>query len=119
MYYKISFSNRIAIFEQAIVKKLKIVSYQDPSKVAEGLSYIWDESQKWQKIASKIGLDDKTAKTTLKLIIDRRNLIVHEADIDLSTNQKYLIDKDDCQQITNFLDRCGEKIVNLVILADN
>lgn len=107
------------IFEQAIIKKLKIVSYQDPTKVAEGLSYIWDEGQKWQKIASKIGMDDKTAKTTLKLIVDRRNSIVHEADIDPSTNQKYLIDKDDCQQTTDFLDRCGEEIVNLVVLADN
>ena len=103
------------IFEQAIIKKLKIVSYQDPIKVAEGLSYIWDEGQKWQKIATKIGMNDKTAKTTLKLIVDRRNSIVHEADIDPSTNQKYLIDKSDCQQTTDFLSRCGEEIVNLVI----
>ena len=29
------------IFEQAIFKKLKTFSYQEPGKVAEGLSYIW------------------------------------------------------------------------------
>ncbi|MHC5756065.1 MAG: HEPN domain-containing protein [Nostoc sp.] len=103
------------IFEQAIVKKLKIVSYQDPEKVAEGLSYIWDEKQKWQQIAIKMGTDDKTAKTTLKLIVNRRNSIVHEADIDPSTDQKYSISKNECQSITNFLYKCGEEIVGLVL----
>lgn len=103
------------IFEQAIVKKLKTISYQDPEKVAEGLSYIWDEKQKWQKIAIKMATDDKTAKTTLKLIVDRRNTIVHEADIEPSTNQKYSISKTECLSITEFLGRCGEEIVNLVV----
>jgi RiboL-PSP-HEPN len=103
------------IFEQAIVKKLKIFSYQDPDKVSEGLSYIWEEKQKWQKIALKMATDDRTAKTTLKLITNRRNLIAHEADIDPSTNQKYPISKLECQSITEFLCKCGEAIVDLVV----
>jgi len=103
------------IFEQAIVKRLKTVSYQDPEKVAEGLSYIWEEKQKWQKIAVKMMTSDNTAKTTLKLIISRRNSIVHEADIDPSTNQKYSISKTECQSITEFLCKCGEAIVDLVV----
>ncbi|MEH1907146.1 HEPN domain-containing protein [Nostoc sp.] len=102
------------IFEQAIVKKLKIISYQEPEKVADGLSYIWNEKQKWQQIAIKMGIDDKVAKTTLKLIVDRRNSIVHEADIDLSIGKKYSINKIECQSITNFLFKCGEEIVGLV-----
>ena len=103
------------IFEQAIVKKLKTISYQDPEKVAEGLSYIWEEKQKWQKIALKMAIDDKTAKTTLKLIVDRRNAIVHEADINFLTNHKYSISMTECQSITEFLYRCGEEIVALVV----
>ena len=103
------------IFEKAIIEKLKTISYQDPKKVAEGLSYIWDEKQKWQKIAIGMATDDKTVRTTLKLIVDRRNTIVHEADINPSTNQKYSIDKNECQSITEFLCKCGEKIVSLVI----
>ena len=102
------------IFEQAVFNKLKTISYQEPEKVAQGLSYIWDEKQKWQKIASKMEMDDKTAKTTLKLIVARRNAIVHEADIDISTNQKYSINKLECQSITDFLSRCGQEIVSLV-----
>jgi RiboL-PSP-HEPN len=103
------------IFEQAIVKKLKTFSYQDPDKVSEGLSYIWEEKQKWQKIALKMAIDNETAKTTLKLITNRRNLIAHEADINPETNQKYSISKWDCQSITEFLCKCGEAIVDLVV----
>jgi len=102
------------IFEQAIIKKLKIVSYQDPDKVSEGLSYIWEEKQKWKKIAAKMMMDDSTAKKTLKLIASRRNSIVHEADIDPSTNLKYSISKSECQSITEFLYQCGEAIVDLL-----
>jgi hypothetical protein len=40
------------IFEQAIFRKLKTISYQEPGKIAEGLSYIWEEKQKWQKISN-------------------------------------------------------------------
>src|ERR1700694_6058044 len=43
------------LFEQEIARKLKIVSYQDPQKVADGLSYIWDEKDKWVKIGQQMG----------------------------------------------------------------
>jgi hypothetical protein len=102
-------------FEQAIFRKLKTISYQEPSKIAEGLSYIWEEKQKWQKISAEIGLSDKDVKTQLKLIANRRNTIVHESDIDISSNSKYLIDKNDCKAITDFLEQCGEAIVKLII----
>ncbi|MBR8826831.1 MAG: hypothetical protein DSM107014_02830 [Gomphosphaeria aponina SAG 52.96 = DSM 107014] len=105
------------IFEEAVFKKLKTISYQEPEKVAEGLSYIWNEKQKWQQIALKMELDDKTAKNTLKLIADRRNSIVHEADIKPGTNKKYSIHQTDIQSITDFLGQCGKEIVGLVVLS--
>lgn len=103
------------VFEQAIFRKLKIVSYQDPVKVADGLSYIWDEGQKWQKISEKMAQPDNVVRTTLKLIADRRNSIVHEADIDPLTNEKLDITKVECENLTNFLHRCGNEIAGLVI----
>ncbi|MDP3848268.1 MAG: HEPN domain-containing protein [Pseudomonas sp.] len=102
------------IFEQAIFRKLKIVSYQDPAKVADGLSYIWDEGQKWQKISEKMTQPDNVVRTTLKLIADRRNTIVHEADIDPITNEKLSITKVECEELTSFLHRCGNEIAKLV-----
>lgn len=102
------------IFEQAISRKLKSVSYQDPAKVADGLSYIWDESQKWQRIAMIMKMTDSDARTTLKLIVDRRNAIVHEADIDPTTNAKLPINQAECRYITDFLELCGTSIAGLV-----
>lgn len=103
------------IFEQALFQKFKIVSFQDPQKVADGLSFIWSETQKWQKIAGKMGLSESEAQKTLKLIADRRNAIVHEADIDPVTNTKLNITKPECVEITDFLHRCGNEIADLVI----
>src|ERR1700678_396105 len=31
-------------FEQHIVSKLKIIAFQDPDKVADGLSFVWNET---------------------------------------------------------------------------
>lgn len=102
------------VFEQAIFRKLKIISYQDPSKVADGLSYIWDEGQKWQKISEKMAQPQSVIRTTLKLIADRRNTIVHEADISPITNEKLCITKNECEDLTNFLQSCGNEIAKLV-----
>lgn len=103
------------IFEQAIFKKFKTVSYQEPSKVSDGLSYIWNEKQKWQKIAEYMSENDKSVKTQLKLIASRRNTIVHEADIDPSTGEKYAITSQESSGIIDFLERCGEAIYSLVV----
>ncbi len=102
------------VFEQALFRKFKTVSFQDPVKVADGLSYIWDEPQKWQKIATSLGTSDLQARTKLKLIIDRRNAIVHEADIDLSTNTKFAIGKAESEGSLDFLEACGNAIATLV-----
>ena len=102
------------IFEQALFNKFKQASFQEPLKVAEGLSYVWDEAQKWQKISGSMGMDEATVKTTLKLIVDRRNSIVHEADINPSTNFKFQIIQADCITTTNFIEKCGLEIANLV-----
>ncbi len=103
------------VFEQAIIRKLKTVSYQTPDNVAKGLSYIWNEPQKWQKIATNMVMETETVKTELKLIVDQRNRIVHEADINPLTNQKYSITKSDSQFVTDFLQKAGEAIYTLVV----
>jgi hypothetical protein len=102
------------IFEQIVRAKLKILSFQDPDKVSDGLSYIWPEPQKWQKIATKIGIPEATAKTTLRLIANRRNAIVHEADLDPVTGQKISISKVESNEVSSFLLNLGTAICDLV-----
>ncbi len=102
------------LFEQEMFKKLKTVAYQDPSKIADGLSYIWSETHKWQKISSLMSMNEDTVKTTLKGICDRRNKIVHESDVDPFSGLKYDIEKEESESAVNFLLLCGKTISGLV-----
>lgn len=102
------------IFEQLVQAKLKLLSFQDPDKVADALSYIWPEQHKWQRIAYAIGTDEKTARTTLKLIVSRRNSIVHEADMDPATHTKLPITKLEADAVSSFLLSLGNAIGALV-----
>ena len=106
---------REVLFEQEIIRKLSKFSFQDPDKVSEGLSLIWDEKHKWSAIGSAMGVDPKLAKTTLKLIVNRRNAIVHESDIDPVTNTARPISPAETSGITEFLQKCGTAITTLVM----
>jgi hypothetical protein len=101
-------------FKEAMLTKLKLVSYQDPSKIADGLAYIWRESHKWVKVANAINMSDSDVKVQLRLIADRRNAIVHEADINPATLQKNSIDVAMANEVSDFLEKCAEAIYNLV-----
>lgn len=103
------------LFDQEVVRKLRTLSFQDPNKIAEGLSLIWPESHKWQAIANRMGISDRDARTTLKLISIRRNAIVHEADTDPFTGARTPISTAEANDISEFLEKCGNAIVNLVL----
>ncbi|RWQ57825.1 HEPN domain-containing protein [Mesorhizobium sp.] len=103
------------IFEQEIVTKLSRLSFQDPDKVTDGLSLIWKEKQKWAKIAAAMGKTADDARTTLKLIVGRRNAIVHESDMNPLTNVKTTISAAETKDVTDFLQNCGTSIVGLVV----
>jgi RiboL-PSP-HEPN len=102
-------------FEEIIREKLSALSFQDPTKIADGLSYIWTENHKWQQIAQGLGMADVDAKRKQKLIVTRRNAIVHEADLDPVTNQKQPITRAEATDICNFLFALGNRICDLVV----
>ncbi|MCM2552616.1 HEPN domain-containing protein [Burkholderia glumae] len=102
-------------FEEIVREKLSTLSFQDPKKIADGLSYIWDEDQKWQQIALGLGISDKVAKLKQRLIATRRNAIVHEADLDPVTNQKQAITRAEATDISTFLLALGNRICDLVV----
>lgn len=103
-------------FESEVTKKLSYMSFQDPNKIADGLSLIWIEPHKWQVIANDMGVEMSKARTTLKTISTRRNQIVHEADINMATGKKYSIEKDETVNVANFILSCGTSIYNSVHL---
>jgi hypothetical protein len=67
------------LFEREIAKKLGWQAFQRPDIVADGLSLVWGENKKWEKIAAAMGSDQQTVTTKLRLIATRRNAIVHES----------------------------------------
>ena len=86
---------------------LKKYSYQDPDKVAEGLSLVWDEDHKWQRIAGLMNEDRGYVVKKLKLIAIRRNAIVHESDFDPVLGQLNPIAKTEVEDSISFVEASG------------
>jgi hypothetical protein len=104
-------------FEQEVIVRHKHLSFQEPDKIADALSFIWEEKQKWQKIAAvfdKPNVSDDSVKKKLKNIVSRRNQIVHEADVDFQTNKRSEIDVVDVRDTVEFIYKLGNVIFNLV-----
>jgi hypothetical protein len=102
-------------FEQQVVLTHKSEAYQDPEKITRGLSLIWQEEHKWQKIASRMNMPEKDIKTTLINIVTRRHQIVHEADIDFQTHMKTSIAHQDASYMVDFIERLGIAIYEAII----
>lgn len=101
-------------FEQEIIEKHKHLAFQAPEKIADALSLIWSDQHKWQTLATVLGTNQQTLTTQLKTIINRRNQIVHEADLDLTTGVRSNIDKDDIDDVVAFIESLSAAIFNAV-----
>lgn len=77
--------NNTTWLENEIRERHSYLSFQQPDKIAEAIKLISDK-RLWQEVASIMGRTDQNIKQELSLIVDRRNKIAHEADIDPSYN---------------------------------
>lgn len=114
--HQILSSSNIPEFElkQIIVEKHQYQSFQEPDKMTNALSLIWNEPHKWQKIAQAMGQSEQDVKVELKNNVIRRNQIVHESDIDLFTGLQTPILNSDVEGSVNFIDTLCNKIFDLV-----
>lgn len=102
------------IFDREIRLKHSHLAFQDPPKVTEALSHFWNESHKWQKIANQMGLKEDECKRDLKLIVARRNQIVHEFDLDFVSYTRRSITLSDAKNSAIFIENLGSAIFTLV-----
>ena len=102
------------IFEQYVTLKHKTLSFQEPDKICDGLSYIWTETHKWQVIANVLGKTEDNVRTELKNISIRRNQIVHEGDYVATSFSRQSIEKADVVEVMNFIEKLGAAIYTLV-----
>ena len=72
-----------AWFETAIREKHGHVAFQHPDKIADAVR-LFSSRELWPSVASDLGSTVQDVKDRLRLIVERRNRIVHEADLDPS-----------------------------------
>lgn len=95
----------ILVFKDILSTCIKFRSFQHPDKVADGLSYVWPEKHKWEYVAKALSISVESLKGTLESIVDRRNLIAHNADYDEARGAKLPIGKSDALEVLRFIER--------------
>lgn len=89
-------------------------SYQTPDNIASAVRLISDVAL-WNEVAHGMGADAKEVRDQLRLIVERRNKIAHEADMSpLMYQDRSPIDRQWVTQSVDFLERVVETI-HLVI----
>lgn len=72
-----------AWLEAEIRDRHSFLSFQQPDKIADAIR-LFSEVKLWQSVGTILGVDESDVKSKLRLIVDRRNKIAHEADLDPS-----------------------------------
>lgn len=117
-------SEMVSVLNTIFKPILKTLSFQQPDKIKDALSYIWIEEHKMQTIAKSINynlignnLNEKVKylEQKLGLIMTRRNQIVHEADWDLVNICKRPIYKTEVDDIVLFIEKFVKAIHDNII----
>ena len=86
-------SSNLTRIELSVREQHGYLAFQQPDAIADALRLITD-TKIWPTIAVSMQKDVKALKIELKLIVERRNKIAHEADLDPSyPGQMWPIDK--------------------------
>jgi hypothetical protein len=103
--------NNTSGLEDEIRERLGYESFQQPEKIADAIRYISDKKL-WDEVAKKISRPAKDIKQQLNSIVDRRNKIAHEADIDPTFNigNRWNIDEVLVGDAVDFIEQIVESI---------
>ncbi|MDY6895709.1 MAG: HEPN domain-containing protein [Thermotogota bacterium] len=102
-------------FEQEIREKHSFHAFQYPDRIADAIR-LFSPCELWPSVASNFGLSVQDVKSRLQLIVERRNKIAHEADLDPSyPGTCWPISHSDAENATKFIERLCEQIHSLVI----
>lgn len=97
-------------FVEDIRDRHSYLSFQQPEKIADAIRLIFDRPL-WRSVSARLGVSEDIAKTRLRLIVDRRNKIAHEADLDPSyPGARWPIAPSDCNDAIEFIESVCEAI---------
>lgn len=109
----LSLPTPILAFESEIRKNLGWQTFQRPEKIKDAIA-LFSSIQLWQQIAINWPDNEANIKNQLDLIVDRRNMIAHEADIEPVYKTKRPIHSTDVTITVDFIEKLGTTIYNLV-----
>lgn len=97
--------------EDEIRQRHSYKSFQQPNAIADAVRLICDKKL-WEEVSINMGRPAKDIKKQLSGIVDRRNKIAHEADIDPSypIGDRWPIDELLVNEAVNFLEQVVESI---------
>ena len=100
--------------EEEIRRKHSWLSFQHPDKVADAIRFFCGKDL-WKEVGFQLAIDSKSAKNRLAFIVDRRNKIAHEADMDpTSPGSRWPIDELLVQDVIDTLEQIGDAIFHVV-----
>ena len=97
--------------DEEIRKKHGYLAFQHPDRIADAVRF-FSSCTLWTSVASELNIEVEDVKTELQLIIDRRNQITHEADLDsrIPGGNRFAISSSDTKRIIDFIQDIGEAI---------
>lgn len=103
--------NQASWLEDEVRDRLGYQSFQQPEKIADAIRLISDKKL-WDEVAVILGKSAKEVKQQLSVIVDRRNKIAHEADIDptFGIGNRWNIDENQVVDAVNFIEQVVESI---------
>ncbi len=104
-----------AWFDGEIRDRHGYLAFQQPDKIADAVR-LFSSSELWPSVAIVLGLPVDDVKTQLRLIVERRNKIAHEADLDPSyPSTLWPISAADASNTVDFVERVCEAIHSSVV----
>ena len=98
------------VLEAEIRAKHSYLSFQHPDRIADAVR-LFSTAELWNSVAVKFGVSAKKIRADLTLVIDRRNKIAHEADLDPSyPGQRWPIDRVQVEYACNLLENIAKVI---------
>ncbi len=106
--------DRLDWLDQEIREKHGWLSFQEPSKIADALRHVTGKDL-WHEVGLRLDLPSQDVKARLKLTVDRRNKIAHEADMDpTAPGSRWPVDSAMVFDAIDFLESIARAIVNLL-----
>lgn len=85
-------------------------TFQRPDDISKALRFVDDRPKRWARVSARLGATPDNTKVKLNSIVSRRNMIVHEADIDPAWRVPRSLTADDTEDAINFISKLAEAI---------